>query len=134
MTDIEQRDADWEPDDGPRPINGPRLESLASWEVTYRPNPAFLEKYGFDRILGLISEVVFDRFEPLAKMWGDVGLSGHFDTYAVFSIVEEEMKEGLGLEGLDLESFQNDVCQTLRYLGMEGHTTAQRIVSVGKPL
>lgn len=135
MTEIVTRDADWEPDDGARPINGPALETLASWEVTYRPYPAFLEKYGFDRILGLVADVVHDRFESLSKMWGDVGLSSHFDKYIVFSIVEDETEDEKSAKEIGtLESFQDDVARELRFIGMEGHTTATRIVSIGAPV
>lgn len=101
-------------------MNESKIEIWATWVATYIPYTSEVKRRGFDALLDLIVDAVFDPESSLSD-WGDIGIAGLKDAQVEFNVVEEYVPFGA-----TPERFQDDLAAFLGRLGFQGDIAVNR--------
>lgn len=119
------------------------MEVWADWEAHFRPFPAECERVGFDRMLELLADRLYEEQTPLGEEFGDVMVCGHFDREMVVSICEPDLRAVVHLRGDEemvswqrpgIGQFQETVAKVLAELDMQGNLRVERVITIMRPL
>lgn len=106
-----------------------KTELSVNWEVTIHFFPTDLAQPGyFDRVMDAITIEAFEG--RLARIYGDVGVVGHFDREILLTVNPEDDN----LEELfTVEDFHKHAMQVAKILGIECWADSKRIIISNRP-